>query len=194
IVHRQSGSYAEAAAALEVAERLHQAGQLDDEARSRILNGKVHLAWYRGDLTCAQQLAEQLVTVTKNAGFPKAQVYSALLLANLQRAMGQFAMALQWYRTTATLLDTAQLDRFKPWVDLNEGWLYALTGDYIQARRLIHHALTTPDRGQLMSFNVHLALLNMLEGQIISAADLLRSVKPFYQQSGDGLAIAVIDL
>lgn len=194
IVQRQLSNYAEAAAMLEVAERLHEAAHLDQEACARILNAKAHLAWYRGDLIHARQLAERLVNVTTEAGFPKAQVYSALLLANLLRASGHFGAAAQWYQKTAALSSTAKLDRFQPWVDLNQGWLQLLTGDHAKARKLIHLALTTSDFGQRISFNVHLALLNLLDGHTNAAADLLHSAKPFYQQSGDGLAVAIIDL
>ncbi len=194
VLHRQLGDYHAAEAQLELGRRLHQAGQLGDEAYTRVLNAAAHLAWYRGDLSAAQQHAEQLVHYTDKTKLPKAKVYSALLLGNLYRAQGFFATAQHWYTTTRTLIQQAAVPLFLPWVDVQEGWLYVLTGDYATARRLIHRALTTTDRGQLMSFNVHLALLNLLEGQVETAAKLLQSAQAFYQQSGDELATAVIDL
>jgi len=194
ILHRQGGDYHEAAAHLEMGRRLHQAGQLGEEAYGRVLNAAAHLAWYQGDLTTARQHAEQYVRYAERTAAPKAQVYSALLLANLYRAQGAFATAQQWYSKTRTLLDHAAIPLFRPWVDVQEGWLYALSGDYPRARRLIHQALTTPDHGQLMSFNVHLALLNLLTGEYDTAAKLLQQAQHFYQQSGDELATAVLHL
>ena len=193
-LHRQLGEYHEAKAQLELGRGLQQAGRLGDEAYIRVLNAAAHLAWYWGDLSSALQQAEQLAGYTARAGPPKAQVYSALLLGNLYRAQGAFATAQRWYATTRTLVEQAEIPLFRPWVDVQEGWLYVLTGDYTTARRLIHQALTTPDQGQLISFNVHLALLNLLEGELITAENLLRNAQCFYQRSGDELATAVIDL
>ncbi|MBX3011115.1 MAG: hypothetical protein KF832_06385 [Caldilineaceae bacterium] len=194
ILYRQVGDYHAAEAQLEMGRRLQQAGRLDEEAYVRVLNSAAHLAWYRGDLVQAIQQAETLAIQVRKVGSPKFQVYSALLLGNLYRAQGAFATAQRWYSETRTLVDQAALRLYRPWVDLNEGWLYVLGGDYIAARKLIHQALTTPDRGQLMSFTVHLALLNLLEAHYTVAENLLRSTQLFYQKSGDELAIAVINL
>lgn len=193
-LHRQLGEYHEAAAQLALGRGLQQAGCLGDEAYIRVLNAAAHLAWYRGDLTTALQQAEQLANYTARGGVSKAQVYSALLLGNLYRAQGAFATAQRWYATTRTLVEQAAVPLFLPWVDAQEGWLYVLAGDYTTARRLIHQALTTPDQGQLISFNVHLALLNLLGGELTTAESLLRNAQCFYQRSGDELATAVIDL
>lgn len=194
ILYRQLGDYHAAEAQLEMARRLQQAGRLGDEAYARVLNAGAHLAWYRGDSRRALQQAETLAGYTCKAGLLKPQVYSALLLGNLYRVQGAFATAHRWYGAARTLIEQANLHLFLPWIDVHEGWLYALTGDYVMARKLIHQALTTPDRGQMMSFNVHLALLNVLEAHYTTAESLLRTAHPFYQQSGDELATAVINL
>lgn len=194
IQQRQSGNYHEAESQLELARRLQQAAQLGEEAHLRVLNSAAHLAWYQGDLKRALHHAEALATHHEKDGFPKSKIYSALLLANLYRAQAAYATALRWYREARRLVDNAGLRLFAPWIDVNEGWLHVLTGDYSSARRLIHQALSTPDRGQMMSFNIHLALLNLVEGNISAAENLLTTTQPFYRQSRSNLAIAVIDL
>jgi len=194
ILHRQLGDYHEAESQLEMGRRLQQAKRLGDEAYARVLNSAAHLAWHRGDIAEALQQAENLAGYTRKAGVHKFQLYSALLLGNLYRARGAFATAHRWYSEARSLVEQAELRLFLPWIDVHEGWLHALTGDYIAARKLIHKALTTPDRGQMMSFNVHLALLNLLEDHFLPAENLLRSAQPFYQRSGDELSTAVINL
>lgn len=193
-LHRQVGNYHEAAAHLEMGRQLHQAGQLGEAAHGRVLNAAAHLAWYQGDLATARHYAEQFASNAQRTAAPKTQMYSTLLLGNLYRDQGAFAIAQSWYSKTRRLLDHAAVPLFRPWVDVQEGWLYVLSGDYPTARRLIHQALTTPDRGQLMSFNVYLGLLNLLTGEYETAARLLYSAQSFYQQSGDELATAVIHL
>lgn len=194
VLHRQLGDYHAAEAHLELGRQLHQAGQLGDEAYGRVLNAAAHLAWYQGNLPTAIHQAEQYVRYAERTAAPKARVYSALLLGNLYRARGAFTTAQQWYNQTRGFIDDAAAPLFRPWVDVQEGWLYALSGDYLTARRLIHQALTTPDRGQLMSFNVYLALLNLLTAEYVTAETLLRTAQNFYEQSGDELATAVLHL
>ncbi len=194
ILHRQLGDYHAAESQLEMGRRLQQASRLGEEAYSRVLNSAAHLAWHRGDIRDALQQAERLAVYTHNAGVRKFQIYSALLLGNLYRAQGAFATSHRWYSEARTLVEQTDLRLFLPWVDVHEGWLHVLTGDYTAARKLIHKALTTPDRGQMMSFNVHLALLNLLEAHFLPAENLLRSAQPFYQASGDELSTAVINL
>ena len=189
ILHRQVGQYDQALAYLTLARSLNTHVDLSAEAQAMLLNGEAHVAWYRGDLNTALAKAIELQQYTRKHPTGKFQLYGALVLANIQRNLGQYEIATQTYGAARQLVESLNLPLFAPWIDAQAGWLHVLQGEYSVARALIYKALETHDRGQMMSFNVNLAALNALTGSLHRAETLLRSSLDFYLRSGDELAI-----
>lgn len=192
ILYRFVGQYDQSAAHLTLARQLQQAGNLADAGYLSILNAEAHLAWYRGDLPAALTLAQQLhQNISQNAP-DKRLLYCLTLLGNLYRAQGDVIQAHHFYGAARVLAHQLGLALFAPWLDAHEGWLYILTGDYETAQSVLHKALESADRGQIMSFNVNLGLLHLLQGRTTVAQSLLAASLTFYEQSGDALAVAVL--
>ncbi|MEZ4662668.1 MAG: hypothetical protein R2911_34405 [Caldilineaceae bacterium] len=188
ILHRQLGQYGDAAAHLTMARTLYGAGALDHEAYVALLNGEAHLEWYRGDLTAALAKAVEMHQYTQQHPTGKYQLYSAVLLGNIQRGLQHYDEAYVCYQEARGLVERFGLPLFGPWIEVQAGWLNLLMERHVEARQLIYTALETHDRGQMMSFNVYLAALNALMGYLRQAETLLHSSLEFYARSGDELA------
>ncbi len=194
IVYRQLGRYQEAAARLEMAEQVGRASQMGNSNEVALLNAAAHLAWYQGNRADASTKAQAFSQLARQHNLAKQQIYSMTLLGNLQRSLGDFAAAADSYQEARHLVNQFAFHLYLPWIDVHEGWLKVLTGDYAEARHLIHKALETADHGQMMSFNVNLAALNILTARFYTARDLLQISLAFYTQSGDELATTVVRL
>ncbi|MEZ4867543.1 MAG: tetratricopeptide repeat protein [Caldilineaceae bacterium] len=192
ILQRSVGQYEQSAAHLTLARQVQQAGALEDAGYLSILNAEAHLAWYRGDLSTAITVAQQLQQRVTQDAPDKRLLYCLTLLGNLHRAQGDFAQALHCYGEAREVAHKLGQTLYAPWLDAHEGWLYTLAGDYGAAQHALHKALESADRGQIMSFTVNLGLLYLLQGRTAAAQPLLAASLAFYQQSGDALAGAVI--
>lgn len=194
IVNRQLGEYDAASSRLEMARQCQKAEQLSSSHFARILSGEAHLLWYQGRLKEAISKAQIFRQLSRLEKLDKQHVYAHILLGNLYRALNQYKEAEQFYIETADLVSYYNLPLYLPWIDIQRGWLKVLTGDLNQARRYIHSALQTDNKGLQMSFNVNLAGLELLTGQHRSAENLLQSSRQFYVRSGDLLSYHVINL
>lgn len=188
------GDYAEAASRLEMAKACHTTAKLGEHGQARLLNLTIHLAWYQGRLPTALAYAHTYLQLVDRGKLSNFQVYARMLLGNLQRGVGQFGLAEQWYAETRRLITTLHYPLYLPWVDAQTAWLRALQGRLEEARTLIHSSLRTSDLGQAMSFQVVLALINLLDGQTTVAERLLSESLTFYTTSGDGLSCCAIHL
>lgn len=188
------GEYAEAASRLDMATACHTAAQLGGNARARLLNLSIHLAWYQGRLPEALASTHAYLKLVDQERLNNFQVYARMLLGNLQRSVGQFALAEQWYAETRQLIATLNYPLYLPWIDAQTAWLRVLEGRLGEARTLIHSSLKTSDLGQAMSFQVVLALINLLDGQEVVAERLLDESLTFYTTSGDSLSCCAIQM
>jgi len=188
------GEYAEAASRLDMAKACHTSTHLGENARARLLNLSIHLAWYQGRLPAALAYAHTYLQLVDQEQLSNFQVYARMLLGNLQRAASQFALAEQWYAETRHLIATLHYPLYLPWVDAQTAWLRVLENRLGAARTLIHSSLKTSDLGQAMSFQVVLALINLLDDQGAVAERLLGESLAFYTTSGDGLSCCAIQM
>ena len=194
IVNRQLGNYSEAASRLEMARQCQLAAGLSTTYYARILSAEAHLFWYQGRLREAISKARIFNRIADINNLFKQRVYAHLLLGNLYRALGQYIEAGQWYTEAEMLTSYYDLPVYLHWVEIQKGWLKILTGDLPQARRHIHMALQTDNKGLRMSFNVNLACLELLEGHLQSAQKLFLSSRQYYARSGDLLSFHIIGL
>jgi tetratricopeptide (TPR) repeat protein/DNA-binding CsgD family transcriptional regulator len=194
IVNRQLGQYDEASSRLEMARQCQQAGELSTAYHARVVSAEAHLLWHQGRISEAISKAQIFRRMADINNFPKQRVYAHILLGNLYRASGKYEEADQWYDETKTLISQYNLPLYAPWVEIQKGWLKILTADLPQARRYIHRALQTANKGLQMSFNVNLACLELLNGHFKTAENLFQSSRQFYANSGDKLSYHVIGL
>jgi len=192
LIERQLGDYAMASAHLEMARQLHKAAALGLRAQAALLNAEAHVAWYRGQFAEATTKAAAYERLVKRQMFGKQQIYAATLLGNLWRAKGDYEKAMAAYAQARSLNERYQFVRYQPWIDAHESWCYLLRGDCTEAYDLLQKALAQADHGQMMSFNVSLAIYHLLAGRYYIAQDLLQASLGFYQKSGDELAIKII--
>jgi len=188
------GEYAEAASRLDMAKACHTAAHLGGNAQARLLNLTIHLAWYQGHLPAALASAHTYLQLVDQEQLSNFQVYARMLLGNLERCVGQFALAEHWYAETRHLIATLNYPLYLPWVDAQTAWLRVLEGRLGEARMLIHSSLKTSDLGQSMSFQVVLALINLLDGQGAVAERLLGESLTFYTTSGDSLSCSALQI
>jgi tetratricopeptide (TPR) repeat protein len=186
------GDYVEAEAKLDVAKASFRVGDLGKLAWLRILNTELHLHWYQGRLADAMRLAQEYLAQTEQAGRPHFRVFALLLLGNLARATGDFAAAESWYADTRSVANEVGYGRYNPWIDVQVAWLRILQGRLNDARLLLHAALRQADLGKAMSFQMGLAVVNLVEGQPTVAERLLRDSLGFYAGSGDELSASAI--
>ncbi len=190
LIHQ--GANGEAAHTIAVAKACLAAGDFAPLAHARVLNLAAHYHWYRGEIAIALELAQQYLALVDQEATSNFRVYARILLANLHRDRGCFAAARQWYTATRQVTEELHYQLYTPWIDAQEAWLDLLQGRLDQARRHIHTSLQTADLGQAMSFQVTLAVLALLEGELATAMRLLTESRAFYEQSGDRLAICTI--
>lgn len=186
------GNYVEAEAKLEVAKACFRMGKLGVLAWLRILNAELHLYWYQGRLRQAMQVGHEYLAKADQIEHSNFRVYARILLGNLARAAGDFAAAEAWYASTRTVVDEIGYQRHAPWVDVQLAWLYILQERLSEARLLLHAALRSADLGEAMSYQVGLAVVNLIEGEVRVAERLLHDSLEFYVGSGDELSASAI--
>ncbi len=194
IVNRQMGRYDEASSRLEMARQCQLADRLPPQYYARILSAEAHLLWYQGRVVEALSKAQVFRQIASLNGLNKQHIYAHILLGNLYRDRGRYKEAEKWYSGTENLISQYELPLYLPWVEIQRGWLRVLMGELLLARRHIHLALKTDNRGMQMSFNVNLACLEIVDGQYQSAKNLLQLSRQFYAHSGDILSYHVIGL
>lgn len=190
----QVARYADATSKLEVALACHEAADLGLEAKARLLNFQLHLHWYRGKLEQALAEANRYHLLVEQENLGNFRVYAQILLANIHRALGHYVEADRDYHATRHLAEFLHFSLFLPWVDAQSAWLRLLQGRYDDARHLIQHSLAHADLGQAMSFQITLAVIELVTGEAGLAQRLLCESLIFYQKSGDELTICVIHL
>jgi len=186
------GNYGEAASKLELAWSCYTAGNLGANAKARLLNLVIHQNWYQGNLPEALAQAYAYLALVDQEQFSNFRVYARMLLGNLHRALGQFDQAQHWYDATSHLVAELNYTFYAPWIDAQTAWLRVLEGRQNEARTLLHASLKTSDLGQAMSFQVFLAVSNLLDGALGVAERLLRESLAFYTQSEDRLSICAL--
>ena len=186
------GANGEAAHTITLAKECLAAGTFGPLSHARVLNLDCHYHWHRGEISAALELAKQYLTLVEQEPTSNFRVYARILLANLYRDSGHFAVAQQWYAATRQVASELLYHRYQPWIDAQEAWLDLLQNRLDQARLHIHASLQTADLGQTMSFQVTLAVLHLLEGELTVAARLCNESLAFYNQSGDSLAACTL--
>jgi tetratricopeptide (TPR) repeat protein len=188
------GDYAEAEAKLVVAKACFRLGDLGAMAWLRILNAELHLHWYRGHLADAMRVALEYLAQAEQVEHTHFRVYALLLVGNLARAKNDFAAAERWYTMARTVVEEVGFQRYAPWLDVQMAWLRILQERLTDARLLLYSALRQADLGEAMSFQMGLAVINLLESQPRVAERLLRDSLGFYVDSGDELSGSAIRL
>ncbi len=186
------GDLYEAESKIDLAAQCLANGDLGKNAQARLLNLRLHLAWYQGNLERALRLAEDFRNLADVEQFPIYRLYARILTGNLLRGLGRFQEAGRWYAETQELIHKLGHERYQPWLDVQVGWLSALAGRLDEARALVQSALQTSDLGQAMSFKVFLAVVNILDGHLGVAQTLLNESHTFYTASGDELSVCAI--
>lgn len=188
------GDLNEAESKLALAESCWDAGHLGASAEARLLNLKCHSAWYGGDLKKAVALAEALQKLADRQNFGNQRVYARMLLGNCYRACGQLDLAFRYYDEARTIVDAIDYKDYHPWIDTQVAWCYLVAGNLTLARRYAHESLKTSDLGQSMSFQVVLAVLDLIENQVESAQRLLEESLAFYISAQEELAACSLHL
>lgn len=194
ITSRQMGNFPDAGSYLRLAEHCFNTGSVNSRLFARILNAKAHLHWYRGEFEAAARHAIELEAFADEHNLRNQRVFARLLLGNIHRASGEYGAAKAIYDKARELAIQTGYESFTQWIDIHEAWLKALNRELSQARTLIQAAQQTTDPGQMASFNIFLAVLNILESQAKAAEDLLLYSLDFYENSGDALSVHVIKL
>ncbi len=192
LIERQLGEYATAEAHLEMARHLQTTATLGVRSQAALLSAEAHLAWYRGQFIPAIDTARRYVRLVQRHHLGKQQVYAQTLLGNLYRATHQYDQANETYAAARRLVQRYHFERYLPWLDVQESWCALLRGDYEVARRQLQQALDQADHGQVMSFNVNLAIFYLLTERFYIAQDLLNASLEFYSKSGDELAVKLL--
>jgi len=188
---KQAGYYQVAFDALEQARLCYEQGRLESAAFEALLNAETHLAWYRGHLTDALATAQIWVRFSQGGGFHRQRLYAHWMMGNVLRALGRYEQARQFAAITRQIA-SEHTPNFIRWVDAQESWLALLQGDYVEAETLIYRALATADHGLRMSFQVNLAVIELLTGRWKEAEPRLRESHAFYRQSQDRQATCAI--
>lgn len=181
-----------AATAIAQAKACLAIGDFGPVTHARLLNLECHYHWHHGQLQEAVAVAQRYLTVADQEPASNFRAYARILLADLQRDLGQFAEATAWYAATHQVVAELAYHRYEPWIDAQVAWLYLLQGQLEPARRHSYASLQTADLGQTMSFQVALAVIHLLEGQYTVAERLLTESLAFYTQSGDELAVCTL--
>ncbi|HRW06878.1 MAG TPA: hypothetical protein P5121_17370 [Caldilineaceae bacterium] len=192
LIERQLGEYAMAEAHLAMARQLTYTGAIGMGAQTTLLNAAAHLAWYRGNLTEAQTIVTAYEQLVQQQELGKQEIYAVTLRGNLQRAQQEYTKALQTYQAAHDLVHRYQYTRYLPWLTVQESWCYLLMGDLREARARLQQALDHADYGQMMSFNIPLAIYHLLSEQYFVAHDLLAASLEYYERSGDTLTIRIL--
>lgn len=188
------GDLGEADSKLTLAKSCWEAGNLGASAEARLLNLKCHSAWYGGDLKGAIALADALQKLADRQNFGNQRVYARMLLGNCYRAFGQLDLAFRYYDEARTIVDEIDYADYHPWIDTQVAWCYLVAGDLTLARQYAHKSLKTSDLGQSMSFQVVLAVLDLLENQVESAQRLLEESLAFYISAQEEFAVCSLHL
>ncbi len=186
------GNYGDAASKLELAWSCYAAGNLGANAKARLLNLSIHQNWYQGKLPEALAQTYAYMALVDQEQFSNFRVYARMLLGNLHRTAGQFDLAQQWYTEARRLVAELDYQFYAPWIDAQTAWLRVLEGHLDEARRLIHASLKTSDLGQSISFQVLLAIINLLDKSWEVADRLLRESLAYYTESGDVLSCCAL--
>ncbi|MFN8444596.1 MAG: hypothetical protein U0175_27675 [Caldilineaceae bacterium] len=188
------GDLGEAEDKLALAKSCWEVGNLGASAEARLLNLECHSAWYGGDLAGALVVAEKLQQLADSRNFGNQRVYARMLLGNGYRDSGRFYHAFQCYSEARTIVDEIGYVDYHPWIDTQMAWCHLVAGDLTSARYFAHASLKTSDLGQAMSFQVVLAVVDLLENQLESAQRLLRESLDFYAGSQEEFAVCSLHL
>lgn len=188
------GEFREATGALALARECLADGDFGPLTEAALLNTEIHLRWYQGQIAAAIQLAHSYLALVDQEPASNFRVYARILLGNLYRDLGEFAAAQHWYDATHQMAEALTYHRYLPWIDAQMAWLRVREGRLDAASTHIHTSLQSPDLGQAMSFQVVLAVIYLLDGQLTVAQRLLTESLAFYERSGDPLATSAIHL
>lgn len=187
----QLGRYAATLDALSQAHTCYESNHLEISDFEPLLNAETHLAWYRGELEEALRLAQTWVRFSQGGDFRRQRLYAQWTLGNVLRALGRYDQAFECYEQ-ARAIAARSAPNFIRWIDAQESWLAILQGDYITAEALIRRTLAVADKGQRMSFQVNLGVLELLTGRSADAGPRLRESLAFYARSQDRQATCAI--
>lgn len=159
----------------------------------RLRNSTAFLHWYAGDL--AQGLAEsiRLQHLCRRRNQLVQLVYAYVLEANLHRGMGEYEKSEQAYRVALALAAEQELPPLLRLIWANRGWLCLLQGQVDEARHLVEQADAQADSSTRAGCQVAGAVIHLLSGHSAAAERALGTVREFYAQAGDELAVCAID-
>lgn len=188
------GDFVEAVGWLEAAKRLYATGSVPTIYYARILNAEVHIHWFQGNFSRALVLGQQFYEFTEihDTAHQHQRVYAAILLGNVQRALGNFTIAAEWYQRTREVVEAIGFSAYKPWVSLQEAWLCLLCEEYARSQEILELAVDQAVVSQWMSVRVVTAVLHLLTGDSTSAESLLTAALVYYQERGDEYAICAL--
>jgi tetratricopeptide (TPR) repeat protein len=133
------------------------------------------------DLTKAKECAQQALDIAKEANLLRQKAYAERALGFVCRELGQLDEAIQWYQhCKKTSLNLAEKEgaRLYGFAQNNEGYIWALIGDYEQARETVRNALIVRKRhGSDYEMAQSLSTLGEIErfsGRLRQAGDYYR--------------------
>ena len=135
------------------------------------------------DLNKAKECARQAWEIAKESHLLKQKAYAERSLGFVCRELGQLEEAIRWYQSCKeTAMDLGGEDgaRLYGFAQNNEGYIWALIGNYDQARETVKNALTIRRK---MKFEYEVAQSLSTLGEIERFSSRLRQAGDYYKRA-----------
>jgi len=158
----------------------------------QLLYVELHLHGHRRQLIKALPLAQRYVKVVDRTPDGKARLRARLLIGNLYRELGEFMTAIRWYGEALQMVKVEGYQAFQQQLDLEYTWLDILEGHLAEARQRIYGNLKNVQAEPAVNLQVQLAIIHLIEDDLVMAERLLQESLSFYHRAGDQLACCAL--
>jgi len=158
----------------------------------QLLYVELHLHGHRRQLVKALPLAHRYVKVVDRMTDGKARLRARVLMGNLYRELGEFMTATRWYGEASQMVRTEGFQAFQQQLDLEYTWLDILEGRLAEARQRIYSHVKNVQFEPAMNLQTQLAIIHLIEGDLVMAERLLQESLNFYRRAEDRLACCAL--
>lgn len=158
----------------------------------QLLFVEIQLHGHRRQLVKALPLAHRYVKVVDRMPDGKARLRARLQMGNLYRELGEFMTATRWYSEALQMVKTEGYQAFQQQLDLEYAWLDILEGRLPEARQRIYGHLKNVQFEPAMNLQTQLAIIHLIEGDLVMAERLLQESLNFYRRAEDRLACCAL--